>query len=488
MRIPDPLRRSTLVAALVAMCASVAVAQQPASSSPPASGNVLQPATREAQALPTLAPLVESVKSAVVNVDVTARVGSERGFAQGPLDRFFGRPDGSGREPVRQGAGSGVLVNPKGLVLTNNHVVADAVSITVRLDDGRSFPAEVVGRDPLTDVALLKIKSKVENLPSVALGDSDALRVGDWVLAIGNPFGLASSVSLGILSAKARDIQSGPYDDFLQTDAAINPGNSGGPLFNMKGEVIGINTAIVGGNGGGSTGIGFAVPSSLITALLPQLEKEGSVTRGYLGIGIQDLTADIAKALNLPVTEGAIVNDVSSGGPSAKAGMKADDVIVAIDGKKVGSANALTRTVALKRPGSTSTLTLYRNGKQQEVKVKLGTRPDIEGVSRRAPRQAEESSKARVGLSLSDLDARTAQQAGFRSREGALITDVVPGSPADRAELAPGMLVVEANRKPVRSADDLAELIRATPSGGTLLLRVTAPGSDSRFLRALQVP
>jgi serine protease Do len=468
------------------MCAAVAFAQQPSSSASPATGNNLQPATREAQALPTLAPLVESVKSAVVNVDVAAKVGSgERGFGQSPLERFFGgRPNGSGREPIRQGAGSGFIVNPKGLVLTNNHVVEDAVNITVRLDDGRSFPAEVVGRDPLTDVALLKIKSKVDGLPAVALGDSDAVKVGDWVLAIGNPFGLASSVSLGILSAKARDIQSGPYDDFLQTDAAINPGNSGGPLFNMKGEVIGINTAIV----GGGTGIGFAVPSNLVQALLPQLEKEGAVTRGYLGIGIQDLTADIGKALKLPVTEGAIVNEVSSGGPAAKAGLKLDDVIVSIDGKQIGSANALTRTVALKRPGSTSTLSVYRNGKQQDVKVTLGTRPDIEGVGKRLQRKDEESSKARVGVSLSDLDARTAQQAGFSKSDGALITDVVPGSPADRAELAPGMLVVEANRKPVRSAEELAALIRATPSGGTLLLRVTAPGSESRFLRALQVP
>jgi serine protease Do len=309
--------------------------------------------------------------------------------------------------------------------------------------------------------------------------------VGDWVLAIGNPFGLASSVSVGILSAKARNIEAGPYDDFLQTDAAINPGNSGGPLFNMKGEVIGINTAIV----GGGTGIGFSVPSNLVRALVPMLEKEGSVTRGYLGIGIQNLTADIGQALKLPVTEGAIVNEVSAGGPAAKAGLKLDDVVIAIDGQKVSSASALTRTVALKRPGTASTLTLYRNGTKQDVKVTLGTRPDLEGVSKRSPKESEESSKARVGVSLSDIDARTAQQAGFtRNEGGALITDVVPGSPAERAELSPGMLVVEANRKPVRNAEELAGAIRATPSGGTLLLRVMMPGGNSRFLRALKVP
>jgi serine protease Do len=490
MKLPILRVRSTVVTALVAVLSSSVALAQPAASQPPSSGNVLQPETRAAQALPSLAPLVDSVKAAVVNVDVTAKISaSSRGemgdMDENPLDRFFGHPNGRGRESIRQGAGSGFIIDPKGLVLTNNHVVEDAVSITVHLNDGRSFPAEIVGRDPLTDVAVIRLQGKdVKALPVVGLGDSEALKVGDWLLAIGNPFGLASSVSLGILSAKARDIQAGPYDDFLQTDAAINPGNSGGPLFNMKGEVIGINTAIV----GGGTGIGFAVPSNMIKAELAQLEKEGSVTRGYLGIGIQDLTADIGHALNLPVTEGAIVNDVSPGGPSAKGGIKQDDVVVALDGQKIASASALTRAVALKKPGTISTLTLFRNGKQQDVKVTLGTRPDLEGVSKRAPHESEESSKARVGLSLSDLDARTAQQAGFSKSEGALITDVVPGSPAERSDLAPGMLVVEANRKPVRSAQELAAAIKATPSGGTLLLRVAAPGGNARFLRALKVP
>jgi len=487
MEQPNFLVRSTVVAAVLMF--STGALAQPATPQQTATANVLQPETRAAQALPSLAPLVESVKSAVVNVEVAAKVSGPRmGMGENPLDRFFGGgrgPGGGGRENMRQGAGSGFIIDPKGLVLTNNHVIEDSVAITVKLDDGRSFPAEILGRDPLTDVALLKLKGKVDSLPVVGLGDSDAVKVGDWVLAIGNPFGLASSVSLGILSAKARNIEAGPYDDFLQTDAAINPGNSGGPLFNMKGEVIGINTAIV----GGGTGIGFSVPSNLVRALVPMLEKEGTVTRGYLGIGIQNLTADIGQALKLPVTEGAIVNEVSAGGPAAKAGLKLDDVVIAIDGQKVSSASALTRTVALKRPGTASTLTLYRNGTKQDVKVTLGTRPDLEGVSKRSPKESEESSKARVGVSLSDIDARTAQQAGFtRNEGGALITDVVPGSPAERAELSPGMLVVEANRKPVRNAEELAGVIRATPSGGTLLLRVMMPGGNSRFLRALKVP
>ncbi|ATB40995.1 protease HtrA [Cystobacter fuscus] len=454
--------------------------------SPQPPQNVLQPATKEAQALPSLAPLVESVKGAVVNVDVQAT--STRGERQlSPFDRFFGGEDprGSRREPIRQGTGSGFIIDPKGLVLTNNHVVEGAVAIRVRLDDGRSFDAEIVGRDPLTDVALIRVKSKADNLPTVKLGDSDAMRVGDWVVAIGNPFGLASSVSSGILSARARNIHSGPYDDFLQTDAAINPGNSGGPLFNLKGEVVGINTAIV----GGGTGIGFAVPSNQVKALLPQLEKEGAVTRAWLGIGIQDLDEDLARALQLPVKEGAVVNQVNDNSPAGRAGVKMDDVIVSIDGQKVGSGNSLTRSVALKKPGSTSALEVFREGKRQTIKVQLGTRPDLENLGVR-PRQGQEdeeqSSKARVGLSLSNLDPRIAERAGLDSAKGAMVTEVQPGSPAERAQLEPGMVVVEVNRKPVANSQELAGIIRKAPAGSTLLLRVALPGG--RALRALTLP
>ncbi|QSQ27367.1 trypsin-like peptidase domain-containing protein [Pyxidicoccus parkwayensis] len=490
--------RRALVAALLLALPGVAPAQAPASppaaapqaqQAPQGGNNPLQPATREAQALPSLAPLVESVKGAVVNVDVQARGGGGGGRGEMEDNPFFDRFFGGGRggrerEPLRQGAGSGFIIDPKGIILTNNHVVEDAVSITVRLDDGRTFSGDVLGRDPLTDVALVKLKEKVDGLPTVKLGDSDALRVGDWVVAIGNPFGLASSVSLGIVSARAREIGASPYDEFLQTDAAINPGNSGGPLFNMKGEVVGINTAIV----GGGTGIGFAVPSNLIHALLPQLEKEGAVTRAWLGVGIQDLNRDLASALKLTVNEGAILTQVNPGSPAAKAGLKTDDVITAIDGRKVSSSSELTRTVALKRPGSVSTLTVYRDGKKQDVKVTLGTRPDLEGVATKQPRAGDENEGSRrVGVSLQNLDARTAQQAGFTERQGALITDVLPGSAADRAQLEPGMLVVEANHKPVNSAEELAKVIKSAPSGSTLLLRVASSGGN-RALRALKVP
>ncbi|MET0402750.1 MAG: trypsin-like peptidase domain-containing protein [Cystobacter sp.] len=448
--------------------------------------NVLQPATKEAQALPSLAPLVESVKGAVVNVDVQSTAGGRGERSGSPFERFFGGelPPGGSRQPIRQGTGSGFIIDSKGLVLTNNHVVEGAVSIRVRLDDGRSFDAEIVGRDPLTDVALIRLK-RADNLPTVKLGDSDAMRVGDWLVAIGNPFGLASSVSSGILSARARNIHSGPYDDFLQTDAAINPGNSGGPLFNLKGEVVGINTAIV----GGGTGIGFAVPSNQVKALLPQLEKEGAVTRAWLGIGIQDLDEDLSRALKLPVTEGAIINQVSENSPAGRAGLKLDDVIVAVDGQKVTSGGALTRSVALKTPGSTSAVEVFRDGKRQTVKVQLGTRPDLENLGvrpRRSEEGEEQSSKARVGLNLNNLDPRIAERIGLKSTQGALVTEVVPGSPAERAQLEAGMVVVEVDRKPVTNAQELAGIIRKAPAGSTLLLRVALP--NSRSLRALTLP
>src|SRR6266851_4923163 len=238
------------------------------------------------------------------------------------------------------GAGSGFIIHPNGTLLTNNHVVEGADAIRVHLEDGRAFDAEVLGRDPLTDIAVVKLKGKLEKLPVATLGDSDAIKVGDWVVAIGNPFGLASSVSAGIISARARQIGAGPFDDFLQTDAAINPGNSGGPLFNMKGEVIGINTAIV----GGGSGIGFAVPSNMAKLLLPQLEKGQKIRRGWLGVTVQDLTPELAKSLNVPVSRGAVVSDVNPDTPAAKAGLKPEDVVVAVDGNPVDSNRALTRS------------------------------------------------------------------------------------------------------------------------------------------------
>ncbi|WP_163994738.1 Do family serine endopeptidase [Pyxidicoccus caerfyrddinensis] len=486
--------------------------EEPSSAPPPAAREEASSDTRGrapaeqpmppdmSSALASVAPLVESVRAAVVNVEVREAAPSRRGsedspwgeegdtpFGGTPWGPFtpFGRQAPHPQETPRQGVGSGFIIDGRGLVLTNNHVVQDALEIHVQLPDGRTLRAKVLGTDPLTDVAVLRLQlpADAKALPVVRLGDSEALRVGDWVVAIGNPFGLGSSVSLGIVSAKARDIEAGPFDDFLQTDAAINPGNSGGPLFNLRGEVVGINTAII----GGGTGIGFAVPSNLVRALVPQLEKNGAVTRGWLGVSVQDLTADLGEALGLPARTGAIVTDVSEDTPAAKAGLQRDDVIIAADGKPIDSGRTLTRLVALTAPGTPLTFSVYRGGKKAEVKATLGTRPDLEGVASRShPEEREQPAHQRLGLGLADMDARLARAQGLPAT-GALVTDVDESSAAGASELAPGMVVVEAGGKPVHRAGDLMRLLREAKPGQTVLLRVALPGGV-RELRALTVP
>ncbi len=445
----------------------------------------------------SVADLVDAVKSSVVNVEVQARSRMPSG---GLFEHFFGMPPGGPgmppggqgspwggpggeapnmRERIQQGQGSGFIIDPTGLILTNNHVVENAVAIRVQLDDGRAFDAKVLGRDPLTDLALLKIQGEVKDLPVAKLGNSDEVRVGDGVVAIGNPFGLASSVSAGILSARARDIQSGPYDNFLQTDAAINPGNSGGPLFNMKGEVIGINTAIV----GGGTGIGFAVPSNMANRLLPQLQK-GEIRRGWLGVSVQDLTPELAQALNITTArKGAIITDVQADTPAAKAGLKTDDVILRIDNEPIESSRGLTRTVGFRQPGETVKLDIFRNGKAQQLSVKLGERPDLEGIRQPPEPEREEDTGKKLGVQLQPVDPRSMQGVP----QGALIVGVDPGSPADRADLSPGMVIVEAGGKPIKNPRELAQVVKGARSGAVLLLRIQVP-EGGRLLRAITIP
>jgi len=478
---PVSFRRSLVVLAAASAAAlgglfAVAPAARADSPPPPAAAPLAVPSLQ----LPSFAPLAESVKGAVVNVEVQSRAqhGGNEMFEQ-----FFG---GGAHPQVRQGAGSGFVIDSRGYILTNNHVVENALAIRVKFDDGRTFDGTVLGTDPATDIALVKLKNPPANLAVLKLGDSDAMRVGDWVVAIGNPFGLASSVSVGILSAKARNIGAGVYDDFLQTDAAINPGNSGGPLFNLKGEVIGINTAIV----AGGSGIGFAVPSNLAKALVPQLEKNGSVTRGYIGIGLQKLTPELAKALGVPAN-GALVASVQPDRPGARAGLKQDDVITQLDGQAVASDDALRRNIALRAPGSTVALTVYRAGKPREVKVVLATRPGEEEVSRRAPVDRDshdDSNKEQFGLSLATPSPELARARGLP--RGALITEVQPGSPADKAGLEANLTIVEANNQVVTSAGDLSRILRAAKPGSTVLLRgqVRTGEQANTMLFALEVP
>ncbi|QDE88271.1 MULTISPECIES: Do family serine endopeptidase [Myxococcus] len=451
----------------------------PAQAAPPIQKALFNPAVAGSQGgITSLAPLVDAVKGAVVNVEVRARPRRSAAMQRLPpgMAERFGLPPGFGGEgngPARQGAGSGFIIDASGIVLTNNHVVEDADQVRVKLDDGRAFDAEVMGRDPLTDVALLKLKGAPGNLPAVPLGDSDALRVGDAVMAIGNPFGLASSVSAGILSARARDIQAGPYDEFLQTDAAINPGNSGGPLFNMQGEVVGMNTAIV----GGATGIGFAVPSKLIQALLPQLKETGVVRRGWLGLAVQDLTPDLARALGLEAMKGAVVAGVNRGSPGERAGLREEDVITSVNGKPVESAGGLTRAVALLQPDSRVKVDLLRGGKAQSMDVTLGTRPAQNGEQEVLPRNASASAPRRLGVQLSD------------TRDGgAQVVAVEPGSPAERGGLVPGMVLVQVGDQKIASVSDAAQALTSAKPGAALLLRVRMPGSESTLLRAVEVP
>ncbi|NOK33617.1 Do family serine endopeptidase [Corallococcus exercitus] len=437
-------------------------------------------------ALMSLAPLVDTVKGAVVNVEVQARArpamgGMMQGLPPGLAERFgmqggqnpFGEGGGA---PAKQGLGSGFIVDPSGLVITNNHVVEGADTVRVKLEDGRAFDAEVLGRDSLTDVALIQLKGVSGKLPFVKLGDSDGLRVGDPVMAIGNPFGLASSVSAGILSARARDIHAGPYDDFLQTDAAINPGNSGGPLFNMKGEVVGMNTAII----GGATGIGFAVPANLIQALLPQLQETGVVRRGWVGLAVQDLTPELARALRVDAAKGAVVAGVSAGGPGEKAGLREEDIITSVGERAVDSAGALTRAVALLKPGSEVKVSLVRGGKAMEVPVKLGTRPTQRGEEEMTPRDATPAPLSkRLGLRLSEAQDGSG---------GAQVVAVESGSAAERAGLMPGMVLTQVGDQKVSGVAEAAQALTSAEPGSALLLRARVPGQDGALLRAIEVP
>jgi serine protease Do len=334
--------------------------------------------TGKFMAPPSFANLADAVRHSVVNISTTQVVkGAQLPPFLGPgspFGEFFG-----GNVPQKerkvQALGSGFIIDKSGLILTNNHVVEKATEIKVRLDTEKEYDAKLVGRDPKTDLALIQATPDAGFPDPVRLGDSDAMRVGDWVIAVGNPFGLGHTVTDGIISATGRIIGAGPYDDFLQTDAAINPGNSGGPLFNMEGEVIGINTAIV----AQGQGIGFAIPINMAKELLPQL-KAGKIIRGWLGVMIQDITPELAKSFNLKNTNGVLISDVVKNGPAAKAGLKAGDVVVRFEGKAVKDSHALSRMVANTPPDTRVSIDVIRNGKESKENVTLGTMPTEQGM------------------------------------------------------------------------------------------------------------
>jgi serine protease Do len=437
--------------------------------------------TAGAPAMPgSFAELAERLGPAVVNIQVT-KVAPVAGVPwmqepEGPYGEFFKRffKDLPQRpEQFRtQGSGSGVIISADGYLLTNNHVVDGAKEVTVTLADQQVYPARVIGRDPKTDLAVLKIDAK-QSLPVAPMGSSAGLKVGEWVVAIGNPFGLSNSVTAGIVSAKGRVIGAGPYDDFIQTDAPINPGNSGGPLFNMEGEMVGINTAII----ASGQGIGFAIPIDLAKPLIPQLMTTGEVTRGYLGVSIQSITPDLAKALKLEERQGALVSEVAQGGPAAKAGIRQGDVIVGFNGESIKGAHDLPAVVAKTPVGEEATITLQRDGKTQKVPVTVGKLPS-ERVSSEESSQAGQS---QWGLQLQDVTPQMARQRGLADESGVMVIGVQPGSPAERAGLQRGDIIREVNRQPVQSVQDVRDAIAKAGTHDSLVLLVKR-GQGSLFV------
>jgi serine protease Do len=429
--------------------------------------------SRYQMVLPNFSALAKQVQPGVVNIR-TVKTTKEGG----PVFRhFFGNPFGNrepNREPFGEGGpgrdfkqrslGSGFIIDTDGFIVTNNHVVENADQIKVRLADEREFDAKIIGRDPKTDLALIRIEG-AKDLSPLKMGDSEALEVGSWVLAVGSPFGLEQTVTAGIVSAKGRFIGAGPYDDFIQTDASINPGNSGGPLLNMNAEVIGINTAIV----AQGQGIGFAIPVNLAQSVVAQLKERGSVTRGWMGVGIQDLTPDLAQYYGLKDQKGVLVTQVFPGDPADRAGLKVKDVITAVGGKPVASGRELSAAVASMPVGKDVPVKILRDGKEQNLTVQISERKDPEEQAARGG-QAPEGDE--LGIRAADLNPESARRFGLdESERGVVIAAVRPGSKADQGGLQQGDVVKEINRAPVQSVKELkAEYNKAKPGEAVAFL------------------
>ncbi len=429
------------------------------------------------QALPDFVSLAKKVGPSVVNVStVQTRATAEEmpGSGDDPFSQFWQRFFGGQipRGPQRQsGLGSGFIIDRDGTILTNYHVVDGADKITVTLSDGQSYTGKVVGKDQKTDIAIIKIDAH-QDLPTVNLGDSDQLQVGEWVMAIGDPFGLDHTVTSGIVSAKGRHIGNGPYEDFIQTDASINPGNSGGPLVNLRGEVVGINTAIF-SQSGGNIGIGFAIPTNLVKDLLPQLRAKGKIVRGFLGATIQKVTPEIAETMELKQAQGALVSDLTKDGPAERAGVKIGDVILALDGKQIKDSADLPLQVARLAPGKTVQAKVLRNGKELTLPITVGEIKENEVVA--------SAERGELGLAVQKLTPEIAEELGLERTEGVVVTGVTPGSAADDAGLQRGDVIAEVNRHPVRTVADFERETAKTGKGRSVLFLVRR-GQGSLFL------
>jgi serine protease Do len=432
----------------------------------------------------SFADLVEKLSPAVVNISTAQKVKATAQampfgmpFDQLPdtpefepfkqfFDRFGGQMQGGQQPPVERevySLGSGFIIDASGYVITNNHVIDDAEEVTVTTVDNTKYKAKIIGRDKKTDLALLKVEAK-KPLPFVPLGDSDAMRVGDWVIAIGNPFGLGGSVTQGIISARARSINAGPFDDFLQTDAPINRGNSGGPLFNLKGEVIGINTAIFSPSGG-SIGIGFAIPTSLAKPVIEQLKTFGRTHRGWLGVKIQEVSEDIAESVGLPKAKGALVLDVSKGSPAEKSGIQQGDVITAFDDKDITEMRHLPRMVAETKIGKTSSITYWRKNASKTVDILIGEQDEsadddgeenpLNTLPGKKPKGEKPVSDSVSGMALTPLNPTLRQRLGLGDDvHGLVITDVNPSSAAAHRGVSKGDIILDVNGEPVKTAVD----------------------------------
>lgn len=431
-------------------------------------------AAQAALAPETFADLAQKASGAVVNISTEKTVKpSPRGrakefFGPGPMPGPMPGPSPFGPEdPFRdffekffgdvpksfkhRSLGSGFIIDPAGFIITNNHVIEGADKIKVKLVGGKEYQATIKGRDPKTDLALIQITNPPKDLPHLVLGDSEAIRVGDWVMAVGNPFGLSHTVTQGIISAKGRVIGAGPYDNFLQTDASINPGNSGGPLLNLNGEVVGINTAIL----ASGQGIGFATPSNMAKSVIPQLKEKGQVTRGMLGVQVQNVTPELAKSFGLSEPKGALVAEVNPGTPAEKAGLQRGDIIVEYNDHPIMEMNDLPRLVADTPPGTPATLKVLRNGKEKTFKVKVTELKE----ERQAKAASEEGEENPLGLVVKDLDQNLAQRFRLKETRGVVVVQVETGSAAAEAGLRGGDLVLEINGQAVETVKDYQEIM-----------------------------
>ncbi len=477
-------RRTTLVAVLLAGTALGGLTAVRAADQPPPPVNP-PTATLAPHALPDFSALVTQVKPAVVSITTLFRAtpaSMETDEPDGrplpfPFDRMLPPEHGGGRHPNGEARGSGFIIDAGGTIVTNNHVVKDATKVTVTLDDGTELVAKVVGRDERTDIAVLKV-SAGHPLPYIQLGQSRDVKPGEWVIAMGNPFGLGGTVTAGIVSAMGRNIGSGPYDQFIQVDAPINKGNSGGPLFTQDGKVIGMNTAIFSPTGG-SVGIGFAIPSDLIRTIAAQLEKSGEVVRGYIGVEAQPLTGATAKALNLPENGGALLAGVKAGSPAASAGLEPGDVIDAVNGQKIADPRELALNIANVPPGQEVRLSVLHDGTRHDVTLKVGQLPDDRQASNEPSGPV---AGPKIGLALAPLSPELRDRLAVPDGiGGAVIRNVEPGSPADNAGLEPGDVIVSVDRHPVGSPAEAVRAIRGAAGGKShsLALRILRHGSPA---------